>query len=124
MKFKQILIILFLVILIYPIYSVFQLFENQEGVFINYQISIWISWILMIAIATVYKWRSKKNMFFYWIYAVLVIGFAILGFYLEDQNVNYRMANFVAIKNFLMAMGFTLFIQVSIWWFSRKWHRE
>lgn len=124
MNRKKILIILFFIVLLYPLYSVSQLIENQEGVFINYQISIWISWILMIGIAIIYKWKTKKNMFFYWIYVFLVTGFALLGFYLEDQDINFKLANFIAIKNLLTVMGFTIFIQICVWWFSRKWHRE
>src|SRR5690606_37646302 len=62
---KGILLLLFGLILVYPLVTLFQLNQSVsdrnelhlvENKLLNYQISIWISWIFLVALGVYYKW--------------------------------------------------------------------
>lgn len=142
-KKKNILLGILIVLLLYPILSVYRL----EMVFGNgadpelvsqrltgYQISIWLSWVVMISVAIFYKWTTGKNSFFYFLYFFLFLAFAVFGYYSQEIiNIfglqsgfkdNYTFGVFAAITNFVVAALLTAFLQASVWWFTRRWHRR
>ena len=75
---KAILRTLVIVALLYPAYMLFLANTSlrtgsaqaaEEGV-LNYQVSIWISWVFLVSVAVFYKWTEKKNFFFYFTYQI------------------------------------------------------
>ncbi|HET8736345.1 MAG TPA: hypothetical protein VFM69_07085 [Pricia sp.] len=100
----------------------------------HYLISIWGTWILTVSIAIYYKWTEKKNFFFYMNYSYLVIAFAFFVHYnsqwlhnadLSSQPYGEDMLNLIATAKHLVPILFsTGYLQASVWWFERKWHRR
>lgn len=140
MNKKSILLIVFGIILLYPIYSVFQLGQSGnelnevQNAVSNYQISIWISWAILVCIAIYYKWTYKSNFFFTALYAFLLIGFVVFGFYTQKMfnsfnlasgfEDNYSLGVFIALENIVAAAVITGILQACVWWFTRRWHRR
>lgn len=143
MSRQNILVGFLLILLFYPAISVFridQVITNGAGPEIiesrisQYQLSIWLTWFVMVAVAVSFKWRTEKNFFFYFTYIFLLIVFGILGFYIQEMiNIfeiqtgfedNYSFGVFTALLNFVVAALLTAFLQVSVWWFTRRWHRK
>ena len=140
---KSVLLFIFIILLFYPIYSIFQLEaitgvegepeEAQSGL-INYQISIWISWIVMACMAVYTKWSRKSNLFFNLTYGFLIIAFAIFGYYTQliittydlpsHFSDNYTHGVFAAVQNIVISIVLTGLLQVGVWWFTRRWHRR
>lgn len=138
MKKKTLLLISYLLIFIYPAISFFQLFNAKSSSFEdflnNYQISIWISWIALVSIAIYYKWTTKNNFFFIILYGFLIISFGLYGWYAQEiapqinsqigLSADYPSGIFITIKNTLAIIIFSAFLQIAVWWFTRRWHRR
>lgn len=142
MNKKAIFILIFLLILFYPAISAFQLHQttNSQGSaeieqqLSAYQLSIWLSWLVMVIISIYYKWTTERNDFFYFTYVFLLVGFGIYGFYFQKTvNIleiespfhdNYTLGVFAALRNLAVAGVLTGFLQAAVWWFTRRWHRK
>lgn len=142
MKKKRILWIIILLILVYPVFAIFQAtnsigpeeIEVAENRLVNFQISAWLSWIVLICVAVYYKWTRKKNAFFFFTYAYILIIFGIFGYLSQDLVLVYDVASqfkdnhtfgvLIAIQNILSAGILTGFLQGAVWWFTRRWHRR
>ncbi|NJW54129.1 hypothetical protein [Salinimicrobium oceani] len=142
MRRKNIFRFLFLVILIYPIFTLFltvvELDNNslvlaKEAV-LNYQISIWISWLFMVATAVYFKWTHQQDFFFFFTYAFLVLAFGFLGYLSQKLLSNFDLPNkfedeysfgvLQAVQHIITSVVLTAFLQAGVWWFTRRWHRN
>lgn len=139
---KGILRAVVILVLLYPAFMMFIAANSmdagktqsaREGI-LNFQISIWISWIFLVATAVYYKWTQKQNFFFYFTYGFLFVGFAIFG-YLHQSLVNihdlpspfkdgYTLGILVFFQNLVVSSILTGFLQAAVWWFTRRWHRR
>lgn len=136
------LIIILLLIIIYPIFS-FVLLEQtlsdepsleatQDQIY-NFRLSIWISWIVFAVVSVYYKWTREENLFFNSTYIFLLIAFSFFGYSIQNMtNIfdlptrfddNYSLGVFTAIQNLLAPAVLTIFLQLAVWWFTRKFHR-
>ncbi|MGM1056561.1 MAG: hypothetical protein ACQEWG_11800 [Bacteroidota bacterium] len=139
---KKMLIIILLLIIIYPIFS-FVLLEQtlsdepsleaaQDQIY-NFRLSIWISWIVFAVVSVYYKWTREENLFFNITYIFLLIAFSFFGYSIQNMsNIfdlptrfddNYSLGVFTAIQNFFAPAVLTIFLQLAVWWFTRKFHR-
>lgn len=136
------LVILVLLVLLYPAYMLFRAhsvlsFEEVRAVeesILNYQLSIWISWILLASVAVFYKWTDKGNFFFYFTYAFLCMSFALYGYLHQDMinrfnlpssfSDNYTLGILTAFQNIISSVILTAFLQGAVWWFTRRWYRR
>lgn len=142
MKKRYILKILVLLVIFYPAYTLFRANEalgnvlaiEAENSITNYQISVWITWIVLVTVAVFYKWTQKRNYFFFFTYGFLFVAFSILG-YLHQEMVNifdlpspfrdsYTLGVLTAIQNILVSSILTGFLHAGVWWFTRRWHRR
>ena len=140
---KPVLLVLFLIILAYPLISIFQLEQtmseaNNGGAahqsLINYQVSIWVSWLVLVFLSIHEKWTKKRNWFFYLTYGFIIVAFSIFGYYTQEiiNNFdlpsrfedNYTHGVFTAIINIITSGILTVLLQVGVWWFTRRWHRR
>ena len=139
---KGVLRALVIMVLVYPAYMLFmaansldsgEIAPGREAI-LNYQVSIWISWIFLVAIAVYYKWTEKRNSFFYFTYGFLVVAFAVFG-YLHQSLVNihdlpspfqdgYTLGVLLFLQNLVVSSILTGFLQATVWWFTRRWHRR
>lgn len=143
MKKNKLLLSLLFLLLLYPAISLYNLEELTgagagldliENSLKHYQLSIWISWIVMAIVSVYYKWNTKNNFFFYFTYIFLLVSSVLLGYYFQMMvnyfNVatpfrdNYTFGVLKALQNFVVAAVITAFLQVSVWWFTRRWHRQ
>ncbi len=143
MSGKVILLALCLIILFYPGYLIYQLEQaihmaNEpvlaQNRLINFQISIWIVWVMLLLGAIYNKWVKKGNFLFYFTYGFLVLAFAIFGFYTQVVVNNFSLSSpfrdeyshglFIAAQNIITAGALTAFLQTAVWWFTRRWHRR
>ena len=143
MSKKTILIILFLLIIIYPLFSVFELEQLNPGnetvekfqqVLNGLKISIWISWVFMVSLSIYYKWKLGKNLFFRLIYVFLLVFFILYGYYFQEMITVYKVQTpftddytltvIEVLRNLVVSGILTAFLQVAVWWFTRKWHRR
>ena len=142
MKKKVILRFLVLLTLIYPAYMLFRADEilgasaiqETENEILNYQVSIWISWVVLVSVAVYYKWTEKKNTFFNFAYGFVIVGFTIYGYLYQSYvsaydlpssfSDNYTLGVLMAIQNIVVSVILTGFLQVAVWWFTRRWHRR
>ncbi|CAN5287587.1 hypothetical protein BH23BAC2_BH23BAC2_07820 [soil metagenome] len=108
--------------------------EEMANSLSGFQLRIWFSWIIMVIVAIYYKWISGDNSFFKMIYVLMFIIFIVAGIY-QQRMINmfeitttfqdsYSFGVFSAIINFLMLAILTGFLQLSVWWFTTKWHRK
>lgn len=139
---KAILRTFVLLTLLYPAYMLFlansllsfgEVQTAEEGI-LDYQISVWISWVFLVSVAVFYKWTEKRNFFFYFTYAFLLVAFAVYG-YLHQELINtfdlpspfgdkYTLGVLVAFQNVIASVILTAFLQGAVWWFTRRWHRR
>lgn len=143
MKKKTIFLSFLILLLIYPAAFIFKLeqtlvgnsgFQETENILKGFQISIWLSWIVMAIISVVYKWSKKNNSFFYFTYGFMVVAFGLLGFYTQriitiysipsNFEDNYTLGIFTALQHLFVGGILTGFLQVGVWWFTRRWHRR
>ena len=142
MKKKGILRFLVIVILLYPSLMLFRVDEvlgvrnvqESQNEILNYQISVWISWVVLAVVAVFYKWTEKRNSFFSFTYAFIIVAFAVYGFLYQSFitgydlptqfNDTYTLGVFAAIQNIAVSVILTGFLQVAVWWFTRRWHRR
>lgn len=143
MKKKTILMIVIALVWLYPVYSLFALEqatgpENQldqvRVSLLDYQVSLWISWVIMAVIAIYYKWTFKSNFFFSLAYGFLLLGFILFGYYSQRMvslfdipstfDDDHTLGVFAAVQNILVAAILTGFLQAGVWWFTRRWHRR
>jgi len=140
---KGILLLLFGLILVYPLVTLFQLNQSVsdrnelhlvENKLLNYQISIWISWIFLVALGVYYKWTRSRNLFLSLTYGFLFLAFSIFGTYTQ-MTVNiyqipssieddYTLGVFTAVQNIIVSAVLTGSLQAGVWWFTRRWHRR
>lgn len=139
---KAFLRTLVIVALLYPAYMLFLAntslssgdTRTAEESVLNYQVSVWISWVFLVSVAVFYKWTEKRNFFFYFTYAFLAVAFALYG-YLHQGFINvfdlpssfadnYTLGVLVALQNFVVSAILTGFLQGGVWWFTRRWHRR
>lgn len=117
--------------------SVFNNGSTQEEVgraISGYRLRVWLSWVIMVVIAIYNKWITGSNNFFKMIYFLLIFTFSIEGVYIQrmvnmfDIATNfqdtYSYSIFITLINIVMAAALTAFLQIGVWWFTRKWHRE
>ena len=100
----------------------------------GYRLRVWLSWVIMIVVAIYNKWTTESNNFFKMIYFLLLFAFGIEGIYLQRMinmfdvatvfQDSYSYGILVTMMNIVMAAGLTAFIQLGVWWFTRKWHRR
>lgn len=142
MEKKTLLLIILLLTLLYPIFSLVHLeqafsnapvLETVQDELNNYRLSIWISWIVFAVVSVYYKWTRKENFFFNSTYIFLLVAFTFFGYYTQ-QLVNtfeistpfkdkYSLGVFTAIQNLFASAVLTIFLQLAVWWFTRKFHR-
>lgn len=139
----RIFLIILLLTLIYPVWSFFQLQETGGGLDVNeellgsiqsYLVSIWVSWLVFVSFSVYWKWTRKVNSLFYFTYCFLFLAFAILGIYIQDVDIsrasgvmsvgNYPVLTMMVLKHFITSVVLTAFLQISSWWFTRRWHRR
>jgi len=139
---KTLLLIILLLTLLYPIFSLVQLeqafsnapvLETVQDELNNYRLSIWISWIVFAVVSVYYKWTRKENFFFNSTYIFLLVAFTFFGYYTQQLvntfeistpfNDKYSLGVFTAIQNLFASAVLTIFLQLAVWWFTRKFHR-
>jgi hypothetical protein len=142
MRKKNVLRFLFLAVLLYPIFSLFkavgdlnseELQEALDSVY-HYQISIWVSWLVLVSASVYFKWTRQKNFFFFFTYAFLVVAFAFLGYMSQELVIefdlpnkfrdNYSFGVLQALQHIISSVVLTAFLQAAVWWFTRRWHRR
>ncbi len=142
MEKKAVLRALVIIALLYPAYMLFlahtalssgHVLAAEEDI-LDYQISVWLSWVFLVSVAIFFKWTEKKNFFFYFTYAFLVIAFGLYG-YLHQDFVNvfdlpssfddkYTLGVLVTLQNLIVSVILTAFLHGGVWWFTRRWHRR
>lgn len=139
---KAILRTLVIIVLLYPVYMLFnagdaidlQKVEQAQESILNYQISLWISWVFLVMVSIFYKWTDKSNFFFYFTYGFLLVGFSVFG-YFHQSLVNiyelpspfedrYTFGVVVTLQNVVVSFVLTALLQAAVWWFTRRWHRR
>ena len=143
MKKKWILLLIVILAFLYPGISIIEvqqaLVELQDNAaiedrLVNYQLSIWITWIILTGISIYYKWTVKSNFFFRITYIYLLFAFGVYG-YFQQVTINvldlptsfsddYTLGIFVAVQHIVIAAVLTAMLQASVWWFTRRWHRR
>lgn len=101
---------------------------------VQYLISLWSCWLFTVALAVYYKWTEKKNLFFVLNYIYLMASLGVFAHYSHQWFKNQdhpgqfhgdgTMALIHTLKNFLPLLGITVYLQLSVWWFGKKWHRR
>lgn len=130
---------MFGLILAYPLFRIFQVdgslstgaeLEQVQGKLLGYQLSIWISWIVLVGLAVYYKWTRKRNLLFTLTYGFLFICFSIFGTYTQIMinhfqlstsfEDDYTLGIFTAVQNIVVSAVLTGFLQAGVWWFTRR----
>ena len=142
MSKKGIFRTLVILALLYPAYMLFRAgesFNSREvqlagSAILNFQASIWITWVVLVSVAVYFKWTEKGNFFFYFTYSFLVVAFAVFGYFHQSLvNIhdlpspfddNYTLGVLVTLQNLISACILTAFLQAGVWWFTRRWHRR
>lgn len=141
MRKKNILRFLFLTVLLYPLFTLFgavgdlnasSLQEAMDSV-LHYQISIWLTWLVLVSVSVYFKWSRQKNFFFFFTYAFLVMAFGFLGYLSQEVVTNFDLPNkfrdnysfgvLHALQHIITSVVLTGFLQAAVWWFTRRWHR-
>lgn len=142
MNKKALLRIIVLITLLYPSYMLFRAEEilvtspiqNSEDGILSYQISVWISWVVLVSVAVFYKWTEKRNSFFSFVYGFIVVSFAVYGYLYQSFITSYELPSpfkddytlgvLMALQNIVIAGVLTGFLHAAVWWFTRRWHRR
>lgn len=142
MRKKNLLKFLFLAVLIYPLFTLFRAVGNLNGVelqdtldsVLHYQVSIWVSWIVLVSASVYFKWTKQKNFFFFFTYAFLVVAFGFLGYLSQELVTQFDLPNkfrddysygiLHALQHIISSVVLTAFLQAAVWWFTRRWHRR
>lgn len=142
MKKKAVLRFLAILILVYPALMLFKANEvfgistmgETEKEILNYQISVWISWVVLASTAVYYKWTEKRNSFFYFTYGFLIVAFTVYGFLYQSFITGYNLPSpfsdtytlgvLAAFQNIIVSGILTVSLQAAVWWFTRRWHRR
>ncbi len=142
MTTKRLLLSLFILVLLFPVYVIYRFeslpfetgIEKVRSLQKLMQISLWISWVIVVSIAVYYKWTRKNNLFFLLVYIFIGLGFTLFGHYVDQISTTYKITTsldedfpvgiFVAVQNIVTALILTAFLQISVWWFTRRWHRR
>ena len=108
--------------------------EEIENTIMGYRLRVWLSWIIMAVVAVYYKWTTDRDIFFKMIYLVMVIAFGIEGLYTQrmvnsfDMVTNfldtYTFSFLMSMVNIITVIAVTGFLHLSVWWFTKKRHRE
>lgn len=142
MKQKLLSLLVLGLIVLYPILTLFQLdqvistasdLQLVEERLVNYELSIWISWVFMVCLAVYFKWTKKRNLIFIATYGFLFISFSIFGTYTQLMfNIfdipssfkdGYTLGIFTAIQKIVISGSLTGFLQAGVWWFTRRWNK-
>lgn len=142
MKKKNLLRVVAVLVLLYPAFCLFNATEalgsagmQEAGEKVNsYQLSLWLSWIILAAVSVYHKWSRQQNFFFHFTYAFIIVGFGIFG-YLSQSLVlvydlnsrftdSYTYGVLTALQGIVTASVLTIFLQAGVWWFTRRWHRR
>lgn len=100
---------------------------------ITYLIIVWFLWLILVSFAVYQKWKKKKELMFYLTYALLGLAFAMLiwiAMSLPGNTSGYASIGgihgkyLILIKNFPIMLIMTIFLQISVWWFTNRWHRK
>lgn len=139
---KSILFLVFVILMVFPMYFIVLIgedvrtgnWEMLQPRLVFYLMSIWGAWIFTISIAVYYKWTEKKNLFFYLNYALILLT---MGFFMifnaklldhihtESQIQDKGMLNLIRTGQHLVPLVLaTIYLQASVWWFRKKWHRK
>ncbi|MEG9326913.1 hypothetical protein V6B16_03105 [Salinimicrobium catena] len=139
---KGILRGLVILVLLYPVYMMFnagnsldvQEVQQARDSILYYQISIWISWILLILVSIYYKWTEHRNFFFYFTYGFLLVSCSVFGYFHQSLvnaydlpspfEDNYTLGVVVTLQNLVVSFVLTALLQAAVWWFTRRWHRR
>lgn len=141
MKTKNILFVIFFIVLLFPIYAIFQIFnlgnataEDITSALSFFQISLWVSWMIFAVIAVYLKWTHKENIFFILTYIFIGVGFGLFGYLTQQAIADYEITTrfgeefplgvFSAIRNIVVSAALTVFLQLAVFWFTRRWHRR
>ncbi|MDT0643924.1 hypothetical protein RM553_13885 [Zunongwangia sp. F363] len=138
-KTGRIFLIILLVLLCYPVYSIIKLQSADADNFIqSFQsslLSFWGVWIIMVSFAVYWKWTRQENILFYITYGYLLLAVVVLLLLVQDTPVGVEdnigpageyplMNNFLVLQHFLGMAFLTAFLQICVWWFTRRWHRR
>ncbi|MDT0676645.1 hypothetical protein [Autumnicola musiva] len=137
-KSGRIILIILLALCCYPVYSFLQLQSIEGKAFdatvFNNLLSIWITWIIIICFAVYWKWSRQHNSLFYLTYGYLLLIFGALMFMVQQVSGGtshtyfavggYPDLIFLVIEHFLGTVALTGFLQILVWWFTRRWHRR
>ena len=117
--------------------SVFNSGATQEEVvqgLAGYRLRVWLSWVIMVVVAVYHKWRTESNLFFKMIYLFMILAFGVEGIYIQRLINSFDVAtNFQdsytygilrSVINIIMVVAITAALHLSVWWFTRKWHRK
>ena len=144
MKRKTFLLLALSILMVYPAisaYFVLQKFSMAgieiamvETSIVSYQLSIWIVWGILVIYSIYHKWTTGKNLFFLVTYFFLVVTCGVFGYFIQEMVTkfslsstfqdNYSLGVFTALQHFAIAAVLTGFLQVAVWWFTRRWHRR
>lgn len=101
---------------------------------ITYLIIAWILWLILVSFAVYQKWKKKKELMFYITYAFLGLVLAALVWIALSLPENapgnvvtpggIQAKYLIIIKNFPVMLLMTIFLQISVWWFTHRWHRN
>ncbi|MGY5850161.1 hypothetical protein [Salegentibacter sp. F14] len=143
MKKKRLLLFIFILLILYPVYQaimvtgLFSTVENPgeiRAAITQFQLSIWLSWVGMMAISVYFKWLQKDNFFFKLSYFFLVLAFGAFGYFTQHAldifengprfSDSYTLGVFTAIQHLAFAAILTIFLQIAVRIFQTKWHRR
>jgi len=133
-------LIILIITIMYPLWQLLKMHtafiegNEIEAVVNNYRISIWLCWVVFAAIAVSYKWTKKNNFFFTATYAFIIAALIPYGYYYNkllgtlDVTTSFKDSHtagvLVAVQNGVVLIALTVFLQVCVWWFTQRQHRE
>jgi len=139
---KLILCLVFSIFMVFPMYFIMLIGEDirtgnwevLQSRLVYYLMSIWGTWIFTISIAVYYKWTEKKHLFFYLNHAFILLTMVFFmtfnaklldHIHNSSQTQDKEMLNLMRTGQHLALLVFaTIYLQASVWWFRKKWHRK
>ena len=139
---KSILFLVFSIFMVFPVYFIVLIGEDirtgnwelLQPRLVYYLMSIWGTWIFTISIAVYHKWMEKKNLFFYLNYAFILLTMVFFmtfnaklldHIHNSSQTQDKEMLNLMRTGQHLVPLVLaTIYLQASVWWFRKKWHRK